>query len=296
VKEKKMNVKYIAAIFIFFVITVNAQQQVIQLYNSKAPGSEKWSWQEKESAANMFGTLIVYNVVQPTLTVYPADGGTSNGTALIIAPGGAFHTLSYNSEGADAAKWLNKKGITVFVLKYRLVHSVTDDPVKELVSKLSDFKKLDEENDSVVTMAMNDGLTAVRYIRQHAADFKINPHHIGFMGFSAGGTVTMSVAYNGHDESRPDFIAPIYAYANAIIGSAVPTEKMPAFIVAATDDPLVPASHSVSIYSKWLAAKQPAELHMYEKGGHGFGMKTQNIPADKWIERFWEWLQVRGYY
>ena len=291
-----MNIKWITILVLFTGITVNAQQQIIQLYNGKAPGSEKWSWQEKESSANMFNTLIVYNVTQPTLTVFPADAGTANGTAVIIAPGGAFHTLSCNSEGADEARWLNKKGITAFVLKYRLVHSVTDDPVKELVSKLSDFKKLDQENDSVIAMAMNDGLTAMTYVRQHAAAFNINPHRIGFMGFSAGGTVTMCVAYNAKPENRPDFIAPVYAYANAVIGSAVPADKMPAFIVAATDDQLVPASQSVAIYSKWIAAKQPAELHMYERGGHGFGMKKQNIPTDAWIERFGEWLHLQGYF
>ncbi len=175
------------------------------------------------------------------------------------------------------------------------MHSVTNDPVKELVDKFKDFKKLDEENDSVVNMAMNDGMTAVRYVRQHAAALKVSPSRIGFMGFSAGGTLTMCVAYNGTAESRPDFVAPIYAYGNAIIGTTVPAEKMPAFIVAATDDALVPASHSVNIYSKWTAAKQPAELHLYEKGGHGFGMKTQNIPADGWIERFAEWLHMQGY-
>jgi dienelactone hydrolase len=291
-----MNIKWITIVVLLMGMAAQAQQQVIRLYKDKAPGSERWTWDEKESHSNLFNTLIVYNVAQPTLTVYPAAPGTSNGTSVIIAPGGAFHTLSYSNEGADIAGRLNKKGITAFVLKYRVVHSITDDPVKELIPKFSDFKKLDQENDSVVAMAMNDGLAAMRYVRAHAAALKINPHKIGFMGFSAGGTVTMCVAYNGDTESRPDFIAPVYAYTTAVIGSVVPPEKMPAFIVAATDDQLVPPSNSVDIYSKWLAAKQPAELHMYAKGGHGFGSKKQHIPTDTWLDRFTEWLHVQEYF
>jgi len=114
------------------------------------------------------------------------------------------------------------------------------------------------------------------------------------MGFSAGGTVTMSVAYNATDKDRPNFVAPIYAYEKAIIGSAVPTAKTPIFIAAATDDDFGLASHSVHIYEKWVAAKQPAELHMYERGKHGFGMRQQNLPTDRWIERFGDWLQMHG--
>ena len=104
----------------------------------------------------------------------------------------------------------------------------------------------------------------------------------------------MSVVYNATDENRPNFVAPIYAYEKAIIGSNVPTIKTPIFIAAASDDELGLASHSVDIYLKWLDAKQPAELHMFEKGKHGFGMRKQNLPSDKWIERFGDWLEMRG--
>src|SRR5437773_4642786 len=113
---------------------------------------------------------------------------------------------------------------------------------------------------------MQDGLTAVKYVRDHASSYKIDPNRIGFMGFSAGGTVTMSVVYNATDENRPNFVAPIYAYEGAIIGSNVPVVKTPIFIAAASDDDLGFATHSVDLYVKWLGAKQPAELHMFEKG------------------------------
>jgi acetyl esterase/lipase len=159
---------------------------------------------------------------------------------------------------------------------------------------MSDFKKLDEENAPVVPLAMADGLAAMKYVRDHAKEMNIDPQKIGFMGFSAGGTLTMCVAYNASDENRPNFIAPIYAYENAIIGSTIPTQKTPIFLVVAGDDQLGMMPMSINIYKKWYDAKQPAELHIYEKGGHGFGMRKQNLPTDTWYERFGEWLQLHG--
>ncbi|MDX2247509.1 MAG: GDSL-type esterase/lipase family protein [Bacteroidia bacterium] len=238
---------------------------------------------------------MIYNVADPTITAYLPPYYLATGTAVIIAPGGAFHTLSINSEGVEVAKWLNTLGIAAFVLKYRVARSYTDDPVKELSEKMGDFKKLDEENAPIIPLAMADGLAAVKYVRDHAAEMDINPHKIGFMGFSAGGTLTMSVVYNATDESRPDFVAPIYAYEPAIIGATVPANPTPIFVAVAGDDQLGMMPFSLNIYQKWKNAGQPAELHVYEKGGHGFGMRTQNLPADTWYERFGEWLRSQGY-
>lgn len=291
-----MNLKIVAlVVFCFYSIVCISQSKVVRLYAGKAPGSEAWVWQEKEQNSKVFNTPIVYNVSDPTLTVYPADAGKANGTAVIIAPGGAFHILSISSEGTQVAKWLNSKGITAFVLKYRLVHSVTEDPVSEMMGHIGDKRMTDTVVPMVVKMAMNDGLTAVKWVRNHAADYSIDTSRIGFMGFSAGGTIAMSVIYNADVQSRPNFIAPMYAYTKAVIGSAIPKEKTPAFIVAATDDQLGLASNSVDIYSKWIAAKQSAELHMFSKGGHGFGMRRQNLPVDRWTDRFEEWLKLNNY-
>lgn len=270
-------------------------QQVFKLYEGKPKGSESWTWHEQTSTNNQFRTEVVYNVSEPTLTAYLPPKEAANGTAIIVAPGGAFHTLSINSEGVDVAKWLNSKGIAAFVLKYRVVHSLTDDPVRELMPKMQDFKKLDEENAPVVPLAMADGLTAVQYVREHAKSLNIDPQKIGFMGFSAGGTLTMSVVYSATDQNRPNFIAPIYAYEPAVIGSTIPTAKTPIFIVVAGDDQLKMMPMSLSIYKKWVEAGQPAELHIYEKGGHGFGMRKQNLPVDTWYERFGDWLNFQGF-
>lgn len=275
-----------------FSFLVQSQDSVIYLYKGVAPGSEKWNWQERNIRAN--GMNLYFDVTKPSLTVFVPS--KPNGTAIIVAPGGAFHALAFDHEGTNVAKWLNERGITAFVLKYRLGH---DDPAhpENNFSKLlatGNFKKLDSINAVVVPLAMQDGLTAVKYVREHAASYKIDPAKIGFMGFSAGGTVTMSVVYNASDENRPNFVAPIYAYEKAIIGSSVPDVKTPIFIAAASDDDLGLATHSVDIYLKWLDAKQPAELHMYEKGKHGFGTKKQNLPVDSWLDRFDDWLHMQG--
>jgi acetyl esterase/lipase len=205
-----------------FIFNANAQK-VIFLYEGKAKGSENWTWEEAVSEKNIFNTKVVYNVSSPTITAYLPE--KPNGTSIIVAPGGAFHTLSIDNEGIDVAKWLNAKGVTAFVLKYRVVHSLTDDPVKELMPKMANFKALDEENATVVPLATQDGLTAVKYVREHAKELNLDPKKIGFMGFSAGGTLTMSVIYSADDSNRPNFVAPIYAYENAIIGTNMPQEK-----------------------------------------------------------------------
>ncbi|MCU0471154.1 MAG: hypothetical protein MUF58_21455, partial [Arcicella sp.] len=157
-------------ITLFFTLLSNLilAQRVIQLYDGKPKGSENWTWNEATSTKNMFNTEVVYNVSQPTITAYLPPKDLATGTAIIVAPGGAFHTLSINSEGTDVAKWLNSKGIAAFVLKYRLARSFTEDPVKETMSKMGDFKKLDEENAPIVPLAMADGLAAVQYVRDHA--------------------------------------------------------------------------------------------------------------------------------
>ena len=269
--------KILSVLFILAAFYSNAQT-IIPLYNGAAPGSENWNWDETQIKADI-GT-IVSDVSHPSITAYvPAN---PNGTAVIIAPGGAFHVLAFDLEGTEVAKRLNAKGITAFVLKYRVVHNDPAHPENSIGNLFAtkNFKKLDSLNAPVVPLAMQDGLTAVKYVRQHAAEYKIDPNKIGFMGFSAGGTVTMCVAYNATDESRPNFVAPIYAYEGAIIGTTVPSAQTPIFITAASDDDLGLATHSVHIYLKWLEAKQPAELHMYEQGKHGFGTKMQGLPVD----------------
>ncbi len=272
-----------------------AQDRVVRLYEGRAPGSQSWYWEEAETAGSGFNTPLVYNVVDPTLAVFLPDPQLATGAAMIVAPGGAFHILSIANEGMDVARWLNERGIAAFVLKYRLARSMTDDPVKELSARMADFDELDRVNAPIVKLATQDGLGAVRHVRERAGDYGIDPARVGFMGFSAGATLTLSVVQSADEASRPNLVAPIYPYERAIIGNGIPSTRTPIFIAAASDDQLGLAPHSVSIYGNWLEAGQPAELHMFERGGHGFGMGRQDLPSDRWIAAFGDWLVTQGW-
>jgi acetyl esterase/lipase len=267
-------------------------QKIIRLYEGPAAGSESWTCQEQESRRNNWQTRIVFNVTEPTLTVVSPDPAKANGTALVICPGGAFHALSIDSEGFKVARWLSARGITSFILKYRLVQCETGDPILELNRK--DSQKLHEDAAPVIKLALADGLKAMTHVRQQAQAYGINPNRLGIMGFSAGGTVAASVAYNYTPESRPDFAAPIYLEYEWTIKKEVPADAPPMFILAATNDEIGLAPHSIHLYQDWTAAGKSAELHMYSTGGHGFGMRKQKLPSDRWIKLFANWLEVQG--
>jgi acetyl esterase/lipase len=263
-----------------------AQQKVIQLYNGAAPGSENWTWREQETNKNPINARIAYNVTHPTLTVFLPDSALTNGTAVIVCPGGGLHVLVVDYNGTEVAKELTKKGIIVLLLKYRLIHSLTDDPWKEMMSSVDDSAS----EIAVLKMAEKDAENAMIYVRQHAAEFGIDPHRIGIMGFSSGGTLAAFLAYYHTPATRPDFVAPIYADTEDFEKSAVPQDAPPLFIAAASDDQLTPVSNSVNLYNAWLASKHSVELHLYSKGKHGL----HGFPADSWIIRFEEWLDVQG--
>lgn len=264
--------------------------RTVRLYEGAAPGSEQWTHHEQENFNQRWQTQVVFNVADPTLTFVPPDPELANGTAVIICPGGGFHALSINSEGFDVARWLSARGVAAFVLKYRLVECKTDDPPAEMDAKGGP----DESARSIVKLAQADGLAAIGHVRVHAQSYGVNPDRIGIMGFSAGGTIAASVALTYTPTTRPAFAAPIYLAYHWVPERGVPTDAPPMFLLAATDDPLDLAPHSVELYTDWTAAGKSAELHLYATGGHGFGMRTQHLPSDRWIERFADWLGVLG--
>lgn len=286
----KSSPVYLLLFGLLAAFTAEAQQIILL----DAKGSEQWNWQEKEYFSPVFNTQIVYNVVRPSITVYSPEAATANGTAVLICPGGGFHTLSINSEGVEVAKWLTKKGVTCFVLKYRLVHSITDDPVKELMAGMADPKKFDADNAALVPLAIADARTALTYIRKHAADWHLAGNRIGIIGFSAGGTLAETTAFDYTQENKPDFVAPIYAYVPPGQSLEPAKDAPPMFLAAASDDQLHLVPGSLALYNKWLAAGIPVELHLYAKGGHGFGMRQQKLNSDTWIDRFGDWLNQQG--
>ncbi|MEZ5226311.1 MAG: alpha/beta hydrolase [Acidimicrobiales bacterium] len=272
------------------ITTTASTLDPIRLFDGPAPGSETWTHDEMSYFASFFETDVITNVVVPTLTpVLPASG---NGAAVIVAPGGGYHALSINREGFEVAQWLAERGVAAFVLKYRLVPS-GDDAVAELIEKMTKGRA-EAEMAEIAKLALLDAEAAVRLVRDRAESFAIDPTRVGFIGFSAGGNLTLRVAFTDDAAARPDFVAPIYAAAHDLDVSTPPQGSGPMFLAAATNDQLGLASHSLDIYRHWHAAGMPVELHLYAEGGHGFGMGTQGLPSDTWIERFGDWLAASG--
>ena len=278
-----------AFLLLFISCIINAQQKVIPLYKGAAPGSENWNWEEKQFFVKVpLNANVAYNITKPSLTVFTPD--STNGTAIIICPGGGFRVLNIEHEGSVVAKELNKKGIIVFMLRYRLIHSLTDDPWAEMMEVWKDTARRAQENIEIIKPAMNDMKAAIAYVREHAAEYKIDAKKIGIIGFSAGANLSVLMANGYTPETRPDFAASIY-------GSRVPDKPIlsdapPLFIAIATDDQLASPSKSVQLYTDWLEAKKSVELHIYAKGGHGL---RGSVASVKWITRFTEWLDTQGF-
>ncbi|HEY2823017.1 MAG TPA: alpha/beta hydrolase [Candidatus Acidoferrum sp.] len=271
-----------------------AAQETIPLYPGTPPGSSPENYPEKAYFSKVWNTDVVSNVTKPSLMVFKPSAATKNGTAAIICPGGGFMALSITSEGTDAAKYLSERGVTTFVLKYRLAHT-GDDATQEFASAFTNREQFDRTMSKVIPLSVADGIAAVTYVKQHAADFGVSPHGVGIIGFSAGGVVAAGATLRPAPGGTSAFVAVIYGSASMFKDTPVPADAPPAFIAAATDDNLGLAPDSIALYQKWVDAHKSAELHMYAKGGHGFGMHKHDIPTDHWIERFTDWLQLQGF-
>ncbi len=268
---------------LFAAAALAAEPNVIPLWPGAPPGTpENWTQPEQEAVGPKDTIRRVSNVTRPTLTVHvPAAG--ANGTAMIVCPGGGFRILAIDHEGHQVARWLNSIGVTAFVLKYRVMPTVEGVPAAEQAER----RKL------AMALGAADGQQAVRLVRSRAAEWGIAPDRIGIMGFSAGGYVTAAVALGADPASRPNFAAPIYPATPQEV--APPAGAPPLFLVHADDDKTVPAvSHSVRLYSAWKQAQIPAELHIYSRGGHGFGMSRKGLPVDSWPDRLRDWLALQG--
>ena len=236
------------------------------------------------------------NVTVPYLTVHPADPAIANGTAMVVCPGGALQILAVEHEGNDVARWLNARGVTAFVLRYRIAPTPADD------AEFAAFMKagaIDPDKMATITreqgpLAVEDGRQAIRIVRERADQWGIRPDRIGIIGFSAGAFVAGSVAMWHDEASRPDFAAPIYGAMWTEV--SVPEDACPLFIALASNDELGPMiiEPCFTMYSAWQRAGHPVELHAYTRGSHGFGMIKQGLPVDTWTDRMADWLVDLG--
>ena len=252
------------------------------------PATQGWP---EEIALLQDGLKVIRNVSRPTLTAYLPDPAIATGTAVIVCPGGAYHLLAFEHEGIEVARWLNTRGIAAFMLKYRLVQTGSDFP-QCVDEHLNDPHQMETLVEPLFPLITADGCQAVRLVRARAAEWGIAPDRIGMLGFSAGGMVTLSVALQFDLSSRPDFAAPIYSAPPP--DAPVPADAPPLFLLCAADDDMA-SEVSTRFYSLWRAASHPVELHIYSKGGHGFGMTKRGLLSDGWIDRFAEWLQAQGF-
>jgi acetyl esterase/lipase len=261
-----------------------AEPKVIPIWPGVAPGSEGWNWEES-SNVGQDQLRRVGNVTRPVLIAYLPDAAVANGTAVVVCPGGGFRWLAIEHEGSQVAAYLNSLGVAAFVLKYRLAR--TGDAGENDPATMAERRK------TVIPLLVADGLQAIRVVRAHAAEWRISKNRIGIMGFSAGGYVATAAALQYDADSRPDFAAPVYPATPENV--TPPAGAPPLFLVHAADDKTVPSlRHTIRLYTAWQTAQIPVELHVYSKGGHGFGMKKAGLPVDTWIDRFRDWLSVQG--
>lgn len=298
--SKRFALAFIALFQFAAMVASSAAQsssvpEVVKIWPGPPPGTEDWTGPEVDHPMKLPGyppISMVTNVTTPTLAVYRPAPGTANGTAVIVVPGGGFQTLAVTHEGQMVAQWLVDRGITAFVLKYRVRPIPGFKMPADLQKHPERFGDFARTFDSGRPVAIADGTQAVRFLRANAARFAIAPDRIGMIGFSAGAITTIGVATNPAAADRPNFAAPIYG---AMLDRVAPVGGPPLFIAVTQDDNAVPAGESINVYNRWSAANLPAELHVYEVGGHGFGMMKKNKPVDGWADAFAAWMRSHGW-
>jgi acetyl esterase/lipase len=264
-----------------------AEPNAIPLDTGGVEGSEA-----EESWFSQWGDTFVRNVTVATLTPVLPEPGAANGAAVIVAPGGGFMFLSMSNEGWEVAQALADQGVAAFVLKYRVRPTPAD---------------LGEFEDSVTAMfagagarprpggfsladPVEDATAAFALIRSRADEWGVDPDRIGMVGFSAGAGTTMATTLTA-PETRPAFIAPIYGAMSAV---EVPEAAPPMFVVLAADDPLF-ANSGFGLVESWRAAGRPVEFHLYQNGGHGFGLGNPGKTSLGWFDGFMRWLELNGF-
>ncbi|MFY1047548.1 alpha/beta hydrolase [Chryseobacterium sp. GP-SGM7] len=270
---------------------LSAQQNVILPVNGKV-NKDTGTEERTLTMDPKSDSRTVYNVTVPSLAIYKPEGVASNGTAVLVVPGGAFHILAYDDEGVKIARSLTAKGYTAAVLKYRLVKLDNKDPFGKLMQNAKNFDVLESIMAPVVPLAIADGKEAMKYLKKNAATLGFDKEKIGVIGFSAGGTIAAAIALD--KEVRPLFSAPIYPYLGPVMKTPVPSDPPPVFTAVAEDDDFGFDVNSAKFYQNWKAGNGLAELHIYTKGRHGFASKTQGLPVDHWEERLMEWLSSQN--
>ncbi len=254
----------------------------ISLWPNGAPGSEA-----RRNEAEQAQDYWVKNVHDPSITVYLPPPEKATGAAVVVVPGGGHRLLVFKAEGLEPAEYLANLGVAAFALKYRLARE-------------------EGSTYSIEKEAKADTYRALRMVRSRAAEWHLDPHRIGVMGFSAGGELVGLVAYGTGDgnpdatdpidrvNGRPDFT--IFVYPGPLaVPPTLPATAPPAFLTAASDDPCC-AVPTIKLLQMYRDAGVPVEAHVPAKGGHGFnmGQRSKAKSVNTWPARLADWLSDSG--
>jgi len=299
----------IILLFIMNVLIVRSQTVTLKLWPEGIPGSKTDPSYVEKITFTDGKTIRCEKVVTPDLTVFLPEPEKSNGAAVMICPGGGYGALAFDHEGNAIAKWLNDNGIAGIILKYRLP--------SDLIMKDKSIGPL------------QDAQEAMRIIRRHAEEWKIDPKKVGVIGFSAGGHLASTISthyaekvYDVKDNTsaRPDFSLLIYPVVsmdtlvthrgsrNNLLGLKpgddlvrrfsnelqITADTPPAFLVHSSDDDAVPVMNSIGYYKGLQKNKIPAELHIFQKGGHGYGLAIGRGTESSWPDLCIKWLKAMG--
>lgn len=269
-----------------------SELRTFNVWPAKVPGETGKIGPEKvEQKGGRIPVTLITDVSKPTITLYRPPEEQDKGAAVIICPGGGYSVLAIDLEGEEVARWLSSMGVTGIILKYRV-------PARKDVPRY--------------LPPLQDAQRALSVVRSKAPEWKIDPHRIGILGFSAGGNLTAFAsthfdqrAYPPIDEvdqvsCRPDFAVAVYPAWLVKEGSdelnpelRVTRQTPPMFFAHANDDPISSAS-SAAMYLALKSAGVPAELHIYSSGGHGFGLRPTTQPCSTWPQRCEEWMRSQG--
>jgi acetyl esterase/lipase len=278
---------------------------VVELWPGKAPeepggiGAEKFLMSPKLDRKQVEvtePTRLVTNVTKPTLTIYRPAKDKDTGTAVVICPGGGYWNLYWQLEGEEVAAWLNSLGVTGVILKYRVP------------------RRPDEPKGEPARRPLQDAQRAVSLLRSKAKEWGIAPDRIGMVGFSAGGHLALATATSFEKRTykpidaidevscRPDFVIAVYSgYLKArdkdelAPGLRVPKGTPPVFLAHGGDDLISDPAHSVVMYLALKRAGVPAELHIYAKAAHDFGVRPSDRPCSTWTQSCADWLLQQGF-
>jgi dienelactone hydrolase len=255
------------------------------------------------------GTTWLRNVSEPNMTVFEPAPGTANGVGVVVVPGGGWRILAWDHEGLDVARWFADHGYTAFLLKYRVMGTPADPaeflarmaavdalhaaptPAAKAPRAMGELMAGNKAMLAARDVAADDGRRALEIVRERASEWGLKAERIGMIGFSAGAFLVADVAVDPRAAPMA-FVVPVYG--GETRGQTVPTDAPPLFTVIAQDDRLL-FKMVEGLYADWSNADRPAELHIFRRGAHGFGMVKQGLPVDRWIDLLGDWLKGQGF-